>query len=140
MHSGLILRNIFVAYALKSYKFRLFIFSDIMPHAVLYSYLSKYKKILGITLLLATINQAFSLLDPQFFRLIIDRYASHPECILPSFCARRSAFPCGGVGAAFVSRVRKIFRTIIQTSFRFASGLDCTLIRLRTLFSPVRYF
>ena len=38
--------------------------------------LKAHKKILFGALLLATINQVFSLLDPQIFRLIIDNYAT----------------------------------------------------------------
>ena len=43
---------------------------------LLFDYLKRYKKVLGLTLVLATINQFFSLLDPQIFRLIIDNYAT----------------------------------------------------------------
>src|SRR3989344_1702873 len=37
-------------------------------------YLKKHRKILFLALVLATINQVFSLLDPQIMRLIIDNY------------------------------------------------------------------
>ena len=39
-------------------------------------YLKEHKKTLFIALILAAINQIFSLLDPQVFRLIIDNYVS----------------------------------------------------------------
>lgn len=43
---------------------------------LLFTYIKKQKKILAGALVLATINQVFSLLDPQIFRLIVDRYAT----------------------------------------------------------------
>ena len=43
---------------------------------LLWGYLKDYKRLLFLALLLATINQFFSLLDPQIFRLLIDNYAS----------------------------------------------------------------
>jgi len=43
----------------------------------LFTYLKRYKKTLLIALGLAVINQVFSLLDPQVFRLIIDNYATN---------------------------------------------------------------
>ncbi len=39
-------------------------------------YLKEHKKTLFLALVLAAINQIFSLLDPQVFRLIIDNYIS----------------------------------------------------------------
>jgi ATP-binding cassette subfamily B protein len=64
-----------------------------------------------MTLFLATINQVFSLLDPQFFRLIIDKYASHPEMFTPkAFIVGVLLLLLGAVGAAFVSRVAKNFQ------------------------------
>lgn len=44
---------------------------------LLIKYVKAQKKILFGALALATVNQVFSLLDPQVFRLIVDRYASH---------------------------------------------------------------
>ena len=43
---------------------------------LLWSYIKKHKKILAGALFLATVNQVFSLLNPQIFRLIVDNYAS----------------------------------------------------------------
>lgn len=39
-------------------------------------YLKEHKKTLVLALILASINQIFSLLDPQVFRMIIDNYVS----------------------------------------------------------------
>ncbi|MEZ4180130.1 MAG: ABC transporter ATP-binding protein [Candidatus Doudnabacteria bacterium] len=43
---------------------------------LLWNYLKNFKLLLAGALVLATINQVFSLLDPQIFRLLIDRYAN----------------------------------------------------------------
>ena len=45
---------------------------------LLYSYLRRYWGLLALALLLATINQVFSLLDPYIFRKIIDQYVVKP--------------------------------------------------------------
>ncbi len=78
---------------------------------LLWEYIKKEKMILLGTLGLATINQGFSLLDPQFFRIIIDRFASHPENYAQSaFIQGVLLFLAASVGAAFVSRVAKNFQ------------------------------
>ena len=43
---------------------------------LLYSYLRNYTGLVALALVLATINQVFSLLDPLIFRHVIDRYAT----------------------------------------------------------------
>ncbi|GAB4018128.1 ABC transporter ATP-binding protein [Spirosoma koreense] len=45
---------------------------------LLYSYLRRYWGLLALALLLAAINQVFSLLDPYIFRKIIDQYVVKP--------------------------------------------------------------
>jgi len=72
---------------------------------------------------LATINQAFSLLDPQFFRLIIDRYARTGNVFSKVFALGGSAFPCGGVGAAFVfARCEKFSGLLYKHHFASRRG------------------
>ena len=44
--------------------------------AILYRYLKGYLPMVALALLLATINQVFSLLDPLIFRHVIDTYAT----------------------------------------------------------------
>ena len=43
---------------------------------LLYSYLKQYWKLVLLALVLAAVNQVFSLLDPQVFRIVIDKYAT----------------------------------------------------------------
>jgi ATP-binding cassette subfamily B protein len=45
----------------------------------LWNYIKHHRNLLFLTLFLASINQIFSLLDPQVARIIVDKYASHPE-------------------------------------------------------------
>ncbi len=89
---------------------------------LLWSYIRKYWKLGLFVLVLATINQVFSMLDPYIFRLIIDRYATKiGEYSLEEFLRGVTLLSLGTVGVAFVSRVAKNFQdyflnTIIQRS------------------------
>jgi ATP-binding cassette subfamily B protein len=78
---------------------------------ILLSYLKQYWKLCVGVLVLAVINQVFSLLDPLIFRHIIDEYATQ------SHLYGRAEFFQGvlkllllAVGVAFVSRVAKNFQ------------------------------
>ncbi len=78
---------------------------------LLWRYVRRYKNILFLALFLATINQVFSLLDPQVFRLIIDRYATKASEIPRSeFFSGVGLLLLASVGVAFVSRVAKNFQ------------------------------
>ncbi|HET9056532.1 MAG TPA: ABC transporter ATP-binding protein [Chitinophagaceae bacterium] len=45
---------------------------------ILLTYLKPYKWLVVLALILAAINQIFSMLDPYFFGKLIDKYATHP--------------------------------------------------------------
>ncbi len=45
---------------------------------ILLHYLKPYKWLVGLALLLAAINQSFSMLDPYFFGKLFDKYLTHP--------------------------------------------------------------
>ena len=78
---------------------------------LLFRYVSEYKKLLILALVLTTINQGFSLLDPQIFRMMIDRYASHAGDFTTGEFLRGVGILLGlSVGVAFVSRVAKNFQ------------------------------
>ena len=63
------------------------------------------------TLVLATINQVFSLLDPQIFRYLIDNYATKTsELSSEDFFRGVVLLLLGTMGVAFVSRVAKNFQ------------------------------
>jgi len=46
---------------------------------ILLHYLKPYKWLIALALLLAAINQVFSMLDPFFFGKLVDSYATHPK-------------------------------------------------------------
>ena len=64
-----------------------------------------------LALLLAAVNQIFSLLDPLIFRYVIDRYATRfNEYTTAQFIRGVSGLLAAAVGVAFVSRVAKNFQ------------------------------
>ncbi|SMO58940.1 ABC transporter ATP-binding protein [Solitalea koreensis] len=78
---------------------------------ILYSYLKQYKGLLALALVLATINQSFSMMDPYIFGHMMDGY------IVKAKTANSDEFYKGAgllllamVGVAFVSRVAKNFQ------------------------------
>jgi len=75
---------------------------------LLLSYLKPYKGLIFFSLLLATINQVFSLLDPHVFRIIVDDYATSAK----KYTHSEYVWGIGGLillsmGAAMVSRIAK---------------------------------
>ena len=79
--------------------------------ATLYRYLKDYWKLALVALILAAINQIFSLLDPVIFRHIIDSYATrHNEYTGPQFLRGVSLLLAAAVGVALVSRIAKNFQ------------------------------
>lgn len=78
---------------------------------LLFHYLTRYKRLLFGALLLATVNQVFSLLDPQVFRLIVDRYAVKIGKIPANeFVRGVLLLLLAYVGVALVSRTAKNFQ------------------------------
>ncbi|MCX7031280.1 MAG: ABC transporter ATP-binding protein [Spirochaetes bacterium] len=78
---------------------------------LLRTYLRPYRGMVTLALGLAVVNQVFSLLDPQIFRIIIDRYATDVSAI-----PRAEYFRGVGllilafIGVAMVSRIAKNFQ------------------------------
>ena len=78
---------------------------------LLYSYLRRYWGLALLALLLAAVNQIFSLLDPLIFRHVIDEYATrYKEYSTAQFFRGVSLLLAAAVGVAFVSRVAKNFQ------------------------------
>jgi ATP-binding cassette subfamily B protein len=78
---------------------------------LLISYLKKYKAMVIVALLLATINQVFSLMDPLIFKRIVDEYAAQTHRFTKAYYIKG----VGGLillsmGAAMVSRIAKNFQ------------------------------
>jgi ATP-binding cassette subfamily B protein len=101
----------------------------------LYRYLSNYKGLVLLALLLAAVNQIFSLLDPWIFRKIIDNYVTHPERYSSQdFLKGAGTLILAAMGAAFVSRVAKNFQDYYVNSITqrlgaqiYADGLKHSL-------------
>src|ERR1700730_17378104 len=93
---------------------------------ILLFYLKPYKWLIALALLLAAINQVFSMLDPYVFGKLIDRYATHPfeyghfdakKRFISDGVRTQSQFVWGVLGVlcilisvAMVSRIAKAFQ------------------------------
>lgn len=78
---------------------------------LLLSYLKYYKWLIVLALLLAAINQIFSLIDPIILRYIIDDYATKfKQFSTAQFIRGVTLLLAMGVGAALVSRIAKNFQ------------------------------
>ncbi|MBK9320272.1 MAG: ABC transporter ATP-binding protein [Bacteroidetes bacterium] len=78
---------------------------------LLLGYLREYWKLILLALLLATINQVFSLLDPYIFKHVIDDYVTQFEKLSrDEFIRGVGWLLLAAVGVAFVSRVAKNFQ------------------------------
>ncbi len=78
---------------------------------LLVAYLKDYWRLVALALVLAAINQVFSLLDPLIFRHVIDEYATRfKEYTTAEFFRGVSVLLAAAVGVAFVSRVAKNFQ------------------------------
>lgn len=78
---------------------------------ILYGYLRKYWTLVALALVLATINQVFSFLDPLIFRHIIDSYATkYKDYTTAQFLRGVSVLLAAAVSVAFISRVAKNFQ------------------------------
>ncbi|HXG87213.1 MAG TPA: ABC transporter ATP-binding protein [Vicinamibacterales bacterium] len=81
---------------------------------ILFVYLRNYKPLVALALVLATINQVFSLLDPLIFRYVIDEYATKfQQYSTGEFFRGVSLLLGAAVGVAFVSRVAKNFQDYV---------------------------
>ncbi len=78
---------------------------------LLFRYLRPHARLVTLALVLAAVNQVFSLLDPLVFRFVIDRYAMrYSEYSTSEFFRGVSLLLLAAVGVAFVSRVAKNFQ------------------------------
>jgi ATP-binding cassette subfamily B protein len=78
---------------------------------LLLSYLRPHWRLVLLALVLATVNQVFSLLDPLIFRHVIDQYATRfDRYTTGEFLRGVSLLLLAAVGVAFVSRVAKNFQ------------------------------
>ncbi|MGH9253070.1 MAG: ABC transporter ATP-binding protein [Vicinamibacterales bacterium] len=78
---------------------------------LLAAYLADYRRLVALALVLAAVNQIFSLLDPLIFRYVIDEYATRfSEYSTGEFFRGVTLLLAAAVGVAFVSRLAKNFQ------------------------------
>lgn len=88
-------------------------------------YLSRYKPLIALALLLATINQFFSMLDPFIYGKIIDRFAKHTtDYTEKDFVYGVMLLILAGMGVAMVSRIAKAFQDYTQNLVIQKTGAD----------------
>ena len=81
------------------------------PLRVLVQYLRSVWKLVALALVLATLNQVFSLMDPLIFRHIIVEYATKFNAYSSAeFLRGVSVLLAAAVGVAFISRIAKNFQ------------------------------
>lgn len=90
---------------------------------LLLEYLKNFKWLIALTLLLATINQCFSMLDPYILGQIIDRYVKHhKELSINEYLIGVSGLIGLAIGAAMVSRVAKNFQDYFLNTITLRLG------------------
>jgi len=89
---------------------------------LLIAYLKPYKGMIGLALLLASINQVFSMFDPMFIGRLIDQFANHPYHFdaAKKLPRTQNQFIWGVmgvlgllVGTAMISRIAKAFQDYV---------------------------
>ncbi len=92
---------------------------------IFYRYIRKYWKLCLLTLVLAAINQIFSLLDPYIFRHVIDEYATKPDLYTRAeFFHGIGILLLAIVGVALVSRTAKNFQDYFLNGVSQRVGAD----------------
>lgn len=78
---------------------------------ILVAYLKRYKSLVFLSMILASINQVFSLLDPLIYGKLIDEYARKAsEYTKHEFLVGAGTLIAAAIGVAMVSRIAKAFQ------------------------------
>jgi ATP-binding cassette subfamily B protein len=89
------------------------------------SYLKRYKNLVLLALVLASINQVFSLLDPYIFGKIFDRFATHPQDYSKTEFLKGVGLLIGAaIGVAMISRTAKAFQDYFMNLIIQKLGAD----------------
>jgi len=100
-------------------------------------YLRPYKKLIFLAIILASINQLFSLMDPQIFRLIIDNWiVKFEEYEMSEFVRGVGILLLASIGVAMVSRLAKNIQDYLVNVLTQKIGMNLfqdTLTHLFTL-------
>jgi ATP-binding cassette, subfamily B, bacterial len=108
----------------------------------IYVYLKPYRKLLFLALFCAIVNQVFSLLDPQIFRIIIDRYVSHfSDFSLDEFIFGVWLLLLASVWVAMISRIAKNIEDYLSNMLTQKIGMQLYQKTLSHLFTlPYKIF
>ena len=88
-------------------------------------YVRKHRRILIWALILATINQVFSLLDPQIFRIVVDNYATKAGSMPASaYIHGIVLLLLASITVAFISRTAKTFQNYYVGAVSQSVGTD----------------
>ena len=91
--------------------------------ATLYRYFKDFWKLAVVALILAAINQVFSLLDPLIFRHIIDSYATrYREYSSPQFVRGVTLLLAAAVGVATTQLAHPASSRWPSKSTRYSTG------------------
>jgi len=108
---------------------------------LLWNYLRNYWGLLLAALVLAAVNQVFSLLDPLIFRYVIDEYATRfQEYTTQQFFRGVSLLLAAAVGVALVSRVAKNFQDYYINVVTQRLGAQLYTDGIRHLLLPYQTF
>lgn len=110
---------------------------------LLLKFLTKYKWLVVLSLVLAAINQTFSMIDPYLFRRIIDEYLVPEGGALPkeTFLKGVSMLILMALGAAMVSRIAKNFQDYLVNVITQKVGADLyTYVLEHSLSLPFQVF
>jgi ATP-binding cassette subfamily B protein len=92
---------------------------------LLLSYLGRYKKLVGISILFAIVNQVFSLLDPIIFGKLIGNYAATPKNYsFEDFIQGVGLLILAAISVAMVSRIAKAFQDYFVSLVIQSLGAD----------------
>lgn len=99
-------------------------------------YLKEHKRTLVLALVLAAINQVFSLLDPQVFRLIIDNYVSKFDTFTTQeFIRGVWLLLLLSIWVAMISRIAKNFQDYVVNTMTQKIGMTVYQNTIRHIFS-----
>lgn len=101
-----------------------------------WKYLRPYRKLLVLVLVLATINQVFSLLDPQVNRWLLDNFVlRYKELTQNEFLRGIFLGLAGLIGVAMVSRIAKNFQDYFVNVMTQKIGMQIYQETIRHAFS-----
>ncbi|MFN9883668.1 MAG: ABC transporter ATP-binding protein, partial [Bacteroidota bacterium] len=90
---------------------------------ILIQYLKPYTPLIALTLLLAAINQVFSMMDPWILGIIIDKLLDHHRDFeANAFTIQVLKYIGLAIGAAMVSRIAKNFQDYFLNTITLKLG------------------